>query len=95
MIAIGGALGTGLLIGTGSALRAAGPAAIFISYSVIGFVVYMVLNGLGEVATHIPWQMVSLATVEGTLTKHLGLRVDGHTCSWSYWLQPISWLLEH
>lgn len=29
MIAIGGALGTGLLIGTGNALRLAGPAAIF------------------------------------------------------------------
>lgn len=54
MIAIGGALGTGLLIGTGSALRTAGPGAIFITYSLIGFVVYMVLSGLGEVATFIP-----------------------------------------
>lgn len=54
MIAIGGALGTGLLIGTGSALRTAGPGAILVAYSVIGFVVFMVMSGLGEVATFVP-----------------------------------------
>ena len=54
MIAIGGAIGTGLLIGTGSALSKAGPAAILISYSAIGFVVFMVMCALGEVATFIP-----------------------------------------
>lgn len=54
MIALGGALGTGLLIGTGSALKTAGPGAILLSYSVIGFVVFMVMTALGEVATFIP-----------------------------------------
>lgn len=54
MIAIGGALGTGLLIGTGSALRAAGPGAILVSYSVIGFAVFMVMCALGEIAAFIP-----------------------------------------
>lgn len=54
MIAIGGALGTGLLIGTGSALKVAGPGAILVAYSAIGFVVYMVMCGLGEVAAFVP-----------------------------------------
>ncbi|KAI3403842.2 DIP5 [Candida oxycetoniae] len=54
MIAIGGALGTGLLIGTGSALKTAGPGAILLSYSLIGFVVYIVMCSLGEIASHIP-----------------------------------------
>lgn len=54
MIALGGALGTGLLIGTGSALKTAGPGAILLSYSVIGFVVFMVMTALGEIATFIP-----------------------------------------
>lgn len=54
MIAIGGALGTGLLIGTGSALRVAGPGAIFVAYSIIGMVVFQVMSALGEVATFIP-----------------------------------------
>lgn len=54
MIAIGGALGTGLLIGTGSALAKAGPGSILIAYSIIGLVVYMVMCALGEIASFIP-----------------------------------------
>lgn len=54
MIALGGALGTGLLIGTGGALKVAGPGAILTSYAVVGFVVFMVMTALGEVATFIP-----------------------------------------
>ncbi|KAG7664240.1 uncharacterized protein J8A68_002254 [[Candida] subhashii] len=54
MIAIGGALGTGLLIGTGSALKTSGAGGILVAYSLIGFVVFMVMSGLGEVATFIP-----------------------------------------
>ncbi|GKZ50823.1 hypothetical protein AbraIFM66951_004190 [Aspergillus brasiliensis] len=36
MIAIGGALGTGLLVGTGSGLAKTGPAGVFIDYTVVG-----------------------------------------------------------
>ncbi|PVH17115.1 uncharacterized protein CXQ87_004676 [Candidozyma duobushaemuli] len=79
MIAIGGALGTGLLIGTGNALRLAGPAAIFLSYSVIGFVVYMVLTGLGEVATHIP-----LADGFAGYCRRYVDEALGFACGWTY-----------
>lgn len=54
LIAIGGALGTGLLIGTGLALKTAGPGAILVAYGAIGFVVYMVMTALGEIASFIP-----------------------------------------
>lgn len=54
MIAIGGALGTGLIIGSGSALATAGPASIFIAYAFVGLIVYMVMCALGEMATWIP-----------------------------------------
>jgi amino acid transporter len=54
MIAIGGALGTGLIIGSGSALATAGPAAVLIAYIFVGLVVYMVMCALGEMATWIP-----------------------------------------
>lgn len=54
MIAIGGAIGTGLIIGTGAALARAGPASILISYTLIGALVYMVMCALGEMAAWLP-----------------------------------------
>ncbi|KAL4941086.1 hypothetical protein BDV06DRAFT_195184 [Aspergillus oleicola] len=54
MIAIGGAIGTGLIIGTGSALERAGPGSILISYAFMGFIVYLVMCALGEMATWLP-----------------------------------------
>jgi len=54
MIAIGGAIGTGLIIGTGKALAQAGPGSVFISYTLIGIVVYLVMAGLGEMAAWLP-----------------------------------------
>ncbi|SGZ55335.1 CIC11C00000004441 [Sungouiella intermedia] len=84
MIAIGGALGTGLLIGTGSALRTAGPGAVFITYSLIGFVVFMVLSGLGEVATFIP-----LADgFAGYCTRYVDEAL-GFACGWVYLMKYL------
>ncbi|KAF2104615.1 amino acid permease Dip5 [Rhizodiscina lignyota] len=54
MIAIGGAIGTGLIIGTGAALAAAGPASIFIAYTIMGVIVFLVMCALGEMATWLP-----------------------------------------
>lgn len=54
MIAIGGAIGTGLIIGVGSALANAGPGSIFISYLFIGFIVFLTMAALGEMAAWNP-----------------------------------------
>ncbi|GKT55746.1 dicarboxylic amino acid permease [Colletotrichum tofieldiae] len=54
MIALGGALGTGLLIGTGSALVKTGPAGILIDYSIVGCVVFLVMAALGEIISYMP-----------------------------------------
>lgn len=54
MIAIGGAIGTGLIIGSGSALYQAGPVGLLISYIFMGSVCYGVLTALGEMTSHIP-----------------------------------------
>ncbi|OJD14270.1 hypothetical protein AJ78_05372 [Emergomyces pasteurianus Ep9510] len=54
MIAIGGAIGTGLIIGTGSALAKAGPVSVLISYMIVGFIVYIVMCALGEMAAWLP-----------------------------------------
>lgn len=54
MIAIGGALGTGLIIGTGKALAQAGPGSLLISYCFVGILVYGVMACLGEMAAWLP-----------------------------------------
>jgi hypothetical protein len=47
---LGGAVGTGLIIGSGTALRRGGPLGIFIGYIFVGFVCYLVMIGLGEMS---------------------------------------------
>lgn len=55
MIAIGGALGTGLVIGTGGALVTAGPGAVFIAFCLVGVLgIYPVVCAIGEMAAWIP-----------------------------------------
>lgn len=54
MIAIGGALGTGLIVGTGKALASSGPGSLFISYTFVGALVFCVMAGLGEMAAWLP-----------------------------------------
>jgi amino acid transporter len=54
MIAIGGAVGTGLVIGTGKALAQTGPGSVLISYTIVGFIVFLVMAALGEMAAWLP-----------------------------------------
>ncbi|KAL0065393.1 amino acid transporter [Marasmius tenuissimus] len=54
MIALGGAVGTGLIIGSGTALQRGGPLGIFLGYSFVGFICYLVMAALGEMAAFLP-----------------------------------------
>ncbi|PVG02275.1 putative DIP5-glutamate and aspartate permease [Serendipita vermifera] len=54
MIALGGAVGTGLIIGSGTALRRGGPLGILIGYSFVGFVCYCAMISLGEMSAYLP-----------------------------------------
>jgi len=54
MIAIGGAIGTGLFIGSGSALATGGPAALIIGFGLIGVMLFCVIHALGELAVMFP-----------------------------------------
>ncbi|KAI9753072.1 MAG: oligosaccharyl transferase glycoprotein complex, beta subunit [Chaenotheca gracillima] len=84
MIAIGGAIGTGLIIGTGAALAQAGPAAILISYSMVGAVVYLVMCALGEMAAWLP--------LPSGFTGFAGRFVDpalGFSLGYTYWFKYI------
>jgi AAT family amino acid transporter len=54
MIAIGGTIGTGLFLGTGKSLATGGPASMLIGYMIVGFIVFITMLSLGEMATFIP-----------------------------------------
>jgi L-asparagine permease len=53
MIAIGGAIGTGLFLGSASRLHSTGPALLF-SYAFVGVVAFFLMRALGELVLHRP-----------------------------------------
>ena len=54
MIAIGGTIGTGLFLGTGKSLATGGPASMLIGYAIVGFIVFVTMLSLGEMAAFMP-----------------------------------------
>ncbi|MEH0835013.1 D-serine/D-alanine/glycine transporter [Pectobacterium cacticida] len=48
LIAIGGAIGTGLFMGSGKTISMAGPSIIFV-YMIIGFMLFFVMRAMGEI----------------------------------------------
>lgn len=53
-LALSGAIGTGLFVGSGQALSLAGPLSAFLAYLITGFNLYAVINSLGEMAAYLP-----------------------------------------
>ncbi|KAI1467040.1 putative amino acid permease [Daldinia caldariorum] len=84
MIAIGGAIGTGLIIGTGKALAQAGPGSIFISYTLVGMIVYLVMTALGEMAAWLPMSAGFTGYASRFCDPSLGFALG-----WTYWLKYI------
>lgn len=54
MLAIAGAIGTGLIIGSGQGLARGGPASLFIAYIVTGAIIYFVMTAMGEMSAFLP-----------------------------------------
>ncbi|KAL7933273.1 amino acid permease/ SLC12A domain-containing protein [Trichoderma chlorosporum] len=84
MIAIGGALGTGLIIGTGKALAQAGPGSLLISYCFVGILVYGVMASLGEMVAWLPMS----AGFTGYATRYCHPSL-GFALGWTYWFKYI------
>ncbi|HML36058.1 MAG TPA: amino acid permease [Bacillota bacterium] len=80
MVSIGGAIGTGLFVATGSSLSTAGPGGALVAYGIIGIMVYFLMTSLGEMATHLP--------VAGSFETYATRYVDsalGFALGWNYW----------
>ena len=77
LIAIGGAIGTGLFVGTGASISGAGPGGAVVSYGIIGVAIYFMMAALGEMVTHRP--------VAGAFETYTGEYVEpalGFTVGW-------------
>ena len=83
LIALGGSIGTGLFLALGYAVNSAGPGGALLAYGIIGFMVYFLITGLGEMATRLP--------VAGSFETYATRFVDpalGFALGWNFW---FSW----
>lgn len=53
LIALGGAIGTGLFLGSAGVLKSAGPSMI-LGYAICGFIAFMIMRQLGEMIVEEP-----------------------------------------
>ena len=80
MIAIGGAIGTGLFLLSGGSVSTAGPGGAIVAYAVMGVLVYFLMTSLGEMATLLP--------ISGSFETYATRFVDpalGFALGWNYW----------
>ena len=83
-IAIGGAIGAGLFLGSGQAISKAGPG-LLLDYAVSGLAVFLIARALGELAVYRP--------VSGSFASYADEFIGpwaGFLTGWSYWL---NWVL--
>lgn len=80
-LALGGAIGTGLFIGSGAILSRTGPAPLFMSYLSMMALVWVIMNDLAEMVTLLPMRGI-------TVPYFVGRFVDpslAFASGWNYW----------
>lgn len=80
MISIGGAIGTGLFVASGETISQAGPGGALVAYALIGLMVYLLMQSLGEMATYLP--------VAGSFEEYGRRFISpsfGFAVGWNYW----------
>ncbi|MEW6926100.1 amino acid permease [Trueperella pyogenes] len=80
MIAIGGAIGTGLFVASGATISQAGPGGALLAYTLIGAMVFFLMQSLGEMATYSP-----VAGSFGDYGTHYVSPSFGFAMGWNYW----------
>lgn len=84
MLSLGGAIGTGLFVGSGAAVGVAGPA-IAISFLIAGFIVVLIMRMMGELVAANPSSGAFSVHAENALGP-----VAGRTIGWLYWIQVVA-----
>lgn len=83
LIAIGGAIGVGLFLGSAKAIHKAGPA-LLVSYAIAGLAVFFIMRALGELLIHRP--------VAGSFATYAEEYINpwaGFVTGWTYWFTWI------
>ncbi|KAG0202505.1 hypothetical protein BGX28_004993 [Mortierella sp. GBA30] len=83
MISLGGTIGTGLFLASGSSIATAGPGFAQVAYCLIGTMVYCFMSSLGEMTTYLP--------ITGSINAYGTRFFDpalGFMLGWCYW---FSW----
>ncbi|WP_163120885.1 amino acid permease [Acinetobacter portensis] len=81
MLSLGGAIGTGLFMGSGQVISQAGPLGAVLAYIIGGLIAYMVMLCLGELAVHLP-----VSGSFGAFASNYIGPGTGYMVSWMYWL---------
>lgn len=80
LIALGGAIGTGLFLGLSQTIKLAGPS-VLLGYALAGVIAFLIMRQLGEMVVHEP--------VSGSFSyfanKYLG-KMAGFMSGWNYWV---------
>lgn len=84
MIALGGAIGTGVFYGSAKAIQAAGPAVLLV-YLIGGAAIFMVMRALGEMSVHEP----STGAFSYYAHKYWSPRA-GFVSGWNYWFNYVA-----
>ena len=80
MISIGGAIGTGLFVASGKTIHDSGPGGALVAYGLIGVMVFLLMQSLGEMAAYIP--------VAGSFGEYGARFISpsfGFATGWNFW----------
>lgn len=80
-LALGGAIGTGLFVGTGSTLASVGPAPLLMGYMLMSAVVWGIMNVLAEMTTYLPLEGLSVPYFVNRFVEPSLAFATG----WNYW----------
>lgn len=79
MIALGGAIGTGLFYGSATTIQLVGPA-VMLSYAIGGFFIFLVMRAMGEMSVHNP-----VSGAFSTFAYSYWGDFPGFLSGWNYW----------
>lgn len=85
MITLGGSIGTGIFLASGTVLSKAGPGGTLLAYALMGTMIYFLMTILGEMAAYMP--------SAGSFYQYATQFIDpslGYALGWNYW---YSWAI--